>query len=250
MRVRIVCAAAVWLTAAPVFAQTTEVAGPRTLTPAMVTCTDLPIVSKPIPRLVVFGAHTLEERVAATDGLLVIKRFPDDGLAVGQRYVAQRIHGDPKRFPRPGEGYGDLRVTGWMTIHALDDINALARVDFACDSIEIGDMLEPYIELALPANATAMDPPDFSDRASILFGADNRVMFGDGDVMSVDRGTLHGVVAGARFALYRDRRNGMPLIHVGEAVVLAAGQQTSKVAVTRVFDAIQPGDIAVARRAP
>lgn len=249
MRVRIACAAAVWLSAGPVLAQTTEVAGPRTLTPAMVICADLPAVHKPIPRLVVFGPYTPEVRLAATEGQLVIKRLPEDGLAVGRRYVTQRIHGDPKQFPRPGEGYGDLRVTGWVTIRALDDINALAQVDFACDSIEVGDMLEPYVGLTLPTAASAMVDPDFSDRANILFGADNRVTFGDGDVMSIDRGTIHGVVPGARYALYRDLRNGMPLLHIGEAVVLATSEQTSKVAVTRVIDAIQPGDIVVPRRA-
>jgi hypothetical protein len=250
MRVRIACAAAIWLSAVPVFAQDTEVTGPRTLTPAMVMCTDLPAVHKPVPRLVVFGPHTPEVRVAATDGHLVIKRLPEDGLAIGQRYVAQRIQGDPKQFPRPGEGYGDLRVTGWVTIRALDEVNALAQIDFACDSIEVGDLLEPYVDLTLPAAASAMVAPDFSDRSNILFGVDNRVMFGDGDVMSIDRGTIHGVVAGARYALYRDLRNGMPLLHVGEAVVLATSEQTSKAAVTRVIDAIQPGDIAVPRRAP
>jgi len=250
MRVRNVCAAAIWLTAAPVFAQNTEVTGPRTMTPAMVICTDLPAVHKPIPRLVVFGPYTPEVRLAATDGQIVIKRLPEDGLAVGQRYVTQRIQGDPKRFPRLGEGYGDLRVTGWVTIRALDDINALAQVDFACDSIEVGDMLEPYVELTLPTAPSPMLAPDFADRANILFGADNRVNFGDGDVMSIDRGTIHGVVAGARYALYRDLRNGMPLLHIGEAVVLATSEQTSKLAVTRVVDAIQPGDVVVPRRTP
>lgn len=250
MRVRIACAAAIWLSASPVFAQDPEVTGPRTLTPAMVICTDLPAVHKPIPRLVVFGPFTPEVRLATTEGQIVVKRLPEDGLAVGQRYVTQRIHGDPKLFPRPGEGYGDLRITGWVTIRALDDINALAQVDFACDSIEVGDMLEPYVELTLPTAPSAMVEPDFSDRASILFGADNRVTFGDGDVMSIDRGTIHGVVAGARYALYRDLRNGMPLLHIGEAVVLATSEQTSKVAVTLVIDAIQVGDVVVPRRAP
>ena len=61
---------------------------------------------------------------------------------------------------------------------------------------------------------------------------------------------LHGVVPGARYAFYRDFHNGMPLVHIGEAVVLETAEQTSKVAITRVLDSIQPGDIAVPRRKP
>jgi hypothetical protein len=111
-------------------------------------------------------------------------------------------------------------------------------------------MLEAYVEPVLPATAAAMDAPDFSDRARVLFGADSRTIFGDGDVMSIERGTLQGVTPGARYAIYRDPHNGMPLIHVGEAVVLTTAEQTSKASVTRAFDAIQPGDIVVPRRTP
>jgi hypothetical protein len=250
MRICIVCAAALWLSAAPAFAQNPEVVGPRTLTARMVMCTDLPAVTRPIPRLVVFGPHVFDGSTAITRGMVVIKRRPDDGVVVGQRYIAQRLNGDLNKFPRPGEGYGDMRVTGWLTVRALDEINALAEVDFACDSIETGDLLEPYTEAVLPTDADALVPPDFADRSSVLFGANNRVLFGDGDVMSIDRGTLHGVVPGARYALYRDLKNGMPLIYLGEAVVLVTGEQTSKAVVTKALDGINTGDLAVPRRTP
>ena len=94
MRVCIACTAAVWLTAAPVFAQNPEVTGPRTLTAAAVMCTNLPVVHKPIPRLTVFGPHAADGHLVATNGILVVKRLPDDGLAVGRRYVTQRLHSD------------------------------------------------------------------------------------------------------------------------------------------------------------
>jgi hypothetical protein len=250
MRVRIACAAAIWLSAVPAFAQSTEVTGPRTLTVPQVMCTNLPIVHKPIPRLVVFSPFTGDGRVAATDGTLVVKRQPEDGLAVGQRLVALRLRDELNGFPRLGEGYGDLRVTGWVTVRAMDDVNAMVEVDFACDSIEGGDMLEPFTELALPTAAAPPVAPDFSDRANVLFGADHRTMFGDGDVLSIERGTVHGVVPGARYAIYRDLKNGLPLIHIAEVVVLQTAELTSKAAVTRTTDAIQPGDIAVPRRTP
>lgn len=251
MRIRIGCAAVLLLTAVPAFAQSPEVTGPRTLTGHMVTCTDLPVVSKPIPRLTVFGPFDSDQRFSTTRGTLVIKRHADDGLAVGQRYVTQRLQGDPrKRFPKPGEGYGQLRVTGWVTIRAIDEINAMATVDFACDSIEIDDFLEPYVEAIIPADAAPSIPPDFSDRGSVLFGSDDRGIFGDGDITSIDRGTLHGVVPGSRYALYRDRKDGMPLVYVGEAVVLTTYEATSKVMVTKALGAISSGDLAVPRRTP
>lgn len=248
MRVRVIAAAVVALSATPVYAQSTDVTGPRTLTNQMVMCTDLPVTSKPIPRITVAGPHVTDGRTAMTDGLVVINRTPDDGLAVGQRYFAERLRTDPKRFPKPSEGYGDLRVSGWLTIRAIDEFNALASIDAACDSIEIGDFLEPYVETQLPTAATAPVYPDFGDRGNVIFGTDNRVLFAAGDVFSIDRGTAHGVAAGNRFAIYRDFHNNLPLVYMGDAVVMTAGEQTSKVVATAVVDGILIGDTVVPRR--
>jgi hypothetical protein len=251
MRSRVILFSALALAAAPVYAQSPDVTGPKTLTVPMVMCTDLPISAKPVPRITIAGPHLTEGRSAMTDGLVVINRFPNDGLAVGQRYVAQRLRSDPKRFPRPGEGFGDLRVSGWLTIYAIDDLNALASIDLACDSIETGDFLEPYVETPLPTTASPPVYPDFSDRANILFGSDNRTMFGDGDVFSIDRGSLHGVTQGQRFAIYRDFRQGntLPLVYVADAVAMTVSEQTTKVVVVRSIGSIEAGtDVVVFRR--
>ena len=250
MRICVISIAALAL-AAPVYAQTSvDVTGPKTLTVPMVMCTDLPVATKPIPRLTIAGPHTPDGRTAMNSGLVVIGRTPNDGLAVGQRYIAQRLRSDAKRFPRPGEGYGDLRVSGWLTIYAIDEFNALATIDLACDSVETGDFLEPYVETPLPDRASPPVYPDFNDRANILFGNDNRTLFGDGDVFSIDRGSLHGVQPGQRFAIYRDYHLGLtpPLVYLGDVVAMTVSEQTTKVVVVRAIDGILPGDVVVFRR--
>lgn len=242
--------AALALAAGPVYAQSTDVTGNLTLTAPMVMCTDLPVSTQPIPRLVVAGPHVTDGRSAMTDGLIVINRTPDDGLAIGQRYTAQRLRNVGKQFPRPGEGYGDLRIAGIVTVRAIDHNNALASVDFVCDSVETGDYLEPFVEVPLPTTASAPMLPDFDDRANVLFGKDNRILFGNGDVFSIDRGTLHGVIAGNRYAVYRDLHNNLPLIYVADLVVMTVNEQTSKVVVISALSSIEPGDVVVPRRMP
>jgi hypothetical protein len=252
MRIRDFYAAAMVLMAVPAFAQSPkEVTGPWTLNSDIVTCTDLPILTKPIPRLTVRGRQDTDDRFAmATGDTVVIARMPDDGLAVGQRYVASRLNRDEQYFPRPGEGYGGLRVTGFITVTAINQWNALANVDFACDMIQPGDYLETFVEGTLPGSAAPMLYPDFTDRGKILFGADNRALFGDGDVLSIDRGTAQGVTVGARYAVYRDkyRGDGTPLIHLGEVVVVSTTETTSKVVVTKSSGGILSGDTVVPRR--
>lgn len=253
MRIRVITAA-LCAAAIPAFAQAPrEVTGPWTLTPAMVLCTDLPVTARPIYKSVIKGVHHVDPRLASARGgsPLVISRTPDDGLAPGQRYITARVHGGERNMPREGEGFGDLRITGVITIKATDDLNALADVDLACDSIEHGDFLEPYVDLVLPDAAASADvAPDFTDRGKVLFGADNRTLVGTGSVISLDRGTLHGVVPGARFAIYRDNTNGMPLVYLGEAVVLVTAELSSKVMITKALDGIETNDVAVPRRNP
>ena len=252
MRIGIMATAAL-LTAIPASAQQApkDVHGPRTLLPWMVACADTPVTAKPEPRITIKGTRSPDGVYFSSRGNeIAIGRTPEDGLAPGQRYAVRRLAGDPKMFPREGEGYGAVTTVGWVTITATDQYNALANVDFSCMPLIPGDYLEAYSEPVLPVSATAMVAPDFTDRASILQGNDSKVSFGDGDTLSIDRGTTHGVVAGARFAIYRDRRDGMPLFYIGDAVVMEPGALTSKLVVVRVVDAVTTEDIAVPRRQP
>lgn len=255
MRIGIM-ATAVLLTAIPASAQQApkDVHGPRTLMPWMVACADTPVTSKPDPRLTIKGTRSAEGvHMASRGNEIALGRFADDGLAVGQRYAVRRLAGDPKMFPREGEGFGAVTTVGWVTITAIDEYNALATVDFSCMPVIPGDYLEAYSEPVLPNSASAMVKPDFTDRATILQGTDSKVMFGDGDTMSIDRGATHGVAVGARYALYRDPGMGvagMPLFYLGDAVVMEVLPLSSKLVVVKVVDAVTTADIAVPRRQP
>src|SRR5689334_7904608 len=120
MRIRdFYATATIVLLAVPALAQTPgkDVTGPWTLNPDIVTCMDLPILTEPVPHMTIRGKQDTEDRYAmATGDTVVIARTPDDGLAIGQRYVASRLNNPEKYFPRQGEGYGGLRVTGFITV--------------------------------------------------------------------------------------------------------------------------------------
>lgn len=237
--------------AGPVWAQSTSmITGPRTLTPGHVACTDLPVVTRPAPTRFIKGGHNTDGHQSLYRGqIAVLTRTADDGLQVGQRFFVRRLQGGPSReFPRPGEGFGMVHTAGWLTVTGMDQFNALAMVDYACDSIELGDYLEPYVEVVLPTSADPAGAPMFDDRANVLFGTDTRTTFGDGDTLSIDRGTVHGVKLGARFQIYRGKQYGLPLVYVADAVVMEQGELTSKVVLVRVKDVVEAGDVVVARR--
>jgi hypothetical protein len=252
MRTVIIFAATLWA-AGPVWAQTPlTISGRRTLPAAHVMCTDLPVFAKPAPTLFIKGGHNTDGHNSMYKGeIAVLNRTAGDGLQVGQHFFVRRLQiGTTRGFPADEKNYGMVRTAGWVTVTAMDEVNALATIDFSCDSIETGDYLEPFSELAFPTAVDPMDPPNFADRANILFGTDTRITFGDGDTVNIDRGTVHGVAPGARFAIYRNIQFGLPMVYVGDAVVLEQGELTSKVVLVRIKDVVQQGDVVVPRRTP
>src|ERR1051325_11492196 len=129
MRIREFSVLALCFVPVPAFAQPQsprDVTGPWTLNADIVTCTDLPILVKPIPALTVKGLQATEDHLGMTAGdTVILWHTPGDSLAIGQRYTASRLNRDAKFFPHRGEGYGGLRTTGFITITAINQWNAL-----------------------------------------------------------------------------------------------------------------------------
>jgi hypothetical protein len=249
----VLLAAATLVTALPVLAQDVpkDVQGPRTLTPQMVACTDVPVESRPNPRLIITGVRAPDDRVMAARGQEIdLNRTPNDGLAVGQRYAVRRIQSDPL-FPAVRDNSAVIRTLGFATISLIDENNALAIVDYSCTAVQEGDYLDVYSEPALPTTAApAIETlPDWDDRAPILIGSDGRTVFADGDTLTIGRGVAHGVFGGQRFSIWRDFHNRMPLFYIADIVIMEPGPQTSKAVVIKATDAIMvASDVAIPRR--
>jgi hypothetical protein len=249
----VLVAAATLFTTLPVLAQDApkNVHGPRTLTPQMVACTDVPVESKPSPRLIITGVRAPDDRVMAARGQEIdLNRTPNDGLAVGQRYAVRRIQSDPL-FPAVRDNSAVIRTLGFATISLIDENNALAIVDYSCTAVQEGDYLDVYSEPALPTTASpAIETlPDWDDRAPILIGSDGKNMFADGDTLTIGRGVAHGVFGGQRFSIWRDFHNRMPLFYIADIVIMEPGPQTSKAVVVKATDAIMvASDVAIPRR--
>lgn len=257
MRIRLIGTAALVLASVPAWAQQipAEVTGAHKVTAAMVRCTDLPINDYPDRKITIKGIPVVESRMMAMRGNLMIGRTPEDGLAIGQHYSVHRMHNEvPMSFganPSNTDGFASLHNVAVITITAIDEFNALAQIDSACTPVQPGDFLKPLVEPTLPTTAAPMGQEDFADRGTVLFGTIHRNVFGAGDTFSIDRGAQHGVALGARYAVYRDPGlgpPGMPLVYLGDAVVVEVNNLTSKVALVRAIEAVYGGDTVVPRR--
>ena len=230
--------------------------GEKTILPMHIPCAELPLTETPAIPLTIAASERGDGRLALSLGeLAVIKGGTSVGLAIGQSFVSRRVDRGREDYNGNWDGYqgvrfgrngylGGLRATALLTVERIDERFALARIVRACDQVEVGDYLEPVAIPTLPA-VDATGAPDFDDRAMVLFGKDLRQIFGDGDILSIDRGRSHDVTPGMRFALYRDPKNGTHLAERGEAVVLDVAETTARAVVIRVKEFIEIGDTAV-----
>ena len=180
--------------------------------------------------------------------LVIINAGSAKGIQVGQKFVVRRkiVAGYENKT-----GLHAAITAGWLSITAVSDNTAIARIDFACDGVQQWDYLEAWTAPALPLVVDRVDASgelDFSSPSRVLFGDYGRLTGGQGDMMLADIGQ-GGAVPGARYAIYRDLHvPGVPLAAVGEAIVISVGDNTSLLRLTQARDAITSGDFLIPRK--
>jgi len=137
-------------------------------------------------------------------------------------------------------------------IVAANGPTAIVQVDHTCADLAAGDYLEPFVPPVVPGGIESSDAagePDFSALGRVVNGSGNRSTFGNGDFMLIDRGSEQGVVPGQRLAIYRDlHRDGLPLVSVGEAIVVSMSGSAALTRITSTRDAVYEGDYVAPRK--
>lgn len=218
--------------------------GPRTVIPAHVACTDVPVVAHQPSPLRVVGPHTADQHeMSFRDGVVVLNGGTPQGLAPGQRFFTRRMLGPRAGETVVGNKAGLLHTSGWLTVIAADEHSALARVDYACDAVMSGDQLVPYADPTLPAVGDSGSRTDFGNMGRVLQGTDRTEIFGAGDFVAIDRGSAQGLAPGMRVAFYHDRGNGAPLVEIGTGIVLEVATDTAKVVLDNARFVIRSEDL-------
>jgi hypothetical protein len=173
-----------------------------------------------------------------------------NGIEVGQEYYVRRLQVD-RREPISRDHPATIRTTGWIKVYAVDDEMSLVTVTHACDTIEVGDYLEPFTLPVVPTISKDRPKPQRDHYGKVLVGTDRRTNFGKGDYFVINRGSDHGVEVGSQFVLYRDKKQAENFLYaIGEAVATDVKSEMSTVQVTVSLDTIQSGDYVALRRDP
>jgi hypothetical protein len=243
--------AVVGLLTVPAFAQRAPAPQPTNLAPEVLAlaCAPTLVFEEPARPLRITGGQEAVVRVAFAPGdLVTVNAGTENGIEVGQEYFVRRAQ-PAERRAISRDNPATIRTAGWIRIYAVDDTMSLATISHACDSIQIGDHLEPFV-VPQPVTADAVSVrPQRDNYGQVLTGADGRRSFGRGDFFLVDRGSDHGVTKGAQFVIYRDNLQAENfLFELGEAVAVEVRPETSTLRVTLSRDAFFTGDYVALRR--
>jgi hypothetical protein len=225
-------------------------------------CAPYLTTTAPAGALRVAGSQdTVIKNMMGPGDTIVISGGSAGGLEVGQRYFVRRLiktfgnmRGPDKDHPLP------VHTAAWIQIVGVDTTVATAAVVHACEGILLDDYLEPFVAPTISTRTSAGTAPLYENMAHIKTGVEGSQVFGIGQLANIDRGSKLGVAAGQRYMVFRDKRTllvptraksdvfekaamHMPLVEIGEVLVVSSRPDDATVQIVTQKDAIRTGDL-------
>lgn len=211
---------------------------------------DAALEPPPMPLRITGGQDSFVRRIYSPGDLVTINAGKKNGIEIGQEYYVRRLQVD-RREPISRDSPATISTTGWIKVHAIDEDMSLATITHACDTIEIGDYLEPFKLPTVPTVSKDRPKPERDNYGKVLVGTDRRTNFGKGDYFVINRGSDFGIEVGSQLVFYRDKKQAENfLFHIGEGIVTNVKADMATVQVTMSLDTINAGDYVSLRREP
>lgn len=196
--------------------------------------------------LVVAGAEH-EKTSQSDDDLIYLPQGRNQGVQAGNEYVVVREDHDVVH-PATQERIGTfVQRMGRVRVLCAQEDTAIAVVVDTCESVDVGDELLPWKDLAspmmsqLPTVDQCTDPSGLAQGFVVDGGADELVSTGAGNVVATDLGEDAGARPGTILTLYKDNGD-LPRIVLGQAVVLEVDGPTSMAKIIQSHREVRRGD--------
>ncbi len=193
-----------------------------------------------LPDLRIVAAEKGEEKILLSDNdLCFINKGKNDGLEIGQVFIVIDIG------QSLGE-YGSLALKhGRAHIVFLEDRRGVVRIEKACGRVMVGDFLVPFEEKESLLGKD-LGYETFSEAApgvvgTIIYLQNDYNQIGPGHWGLIDIGESSGVMVGQQMTIYKQEREGLPRMAIGNLVVIDTRPTTATVKVLSASDSIRKG---------
>jgi hypothetical protein len=181
--------------------------------------------------------------------ILYLGKGSNAGVKAGDVYSLQHVSNYVKH-PESGRTIGrKIETTGWGRVILVQEDSATLIVEQACMDIHLGDYAKPFTKAVVPMivprpPSDRLTPPTGKADGAIVDIADDSMIAGQEQLVSINLGTANGLAAGNLLSVYRVMYPGVgtPRNVLGELVVVAVRERTSTARVSYSRDAIMAGD--------
>jgi hypothetical protein len=200
--------------------------------------------------LMVIGSENGQTKLAFADrDILYMNKGSNAGVKAGDLYMLQHEAYDV-RHPESGRRLGKkVEPTGWVRVILVQDNSSTVVVERACADMHVGDYAKPFEKASVPlilrrAPATRLTPPSGKAGGFVVDIADDSMIAGQGQVLSVNLGTADGLAPGTILTVYKIMYPSVPTSRnvLGEAAVVAVRENTATVRLLQSNDHIMNGD--------
>jgi hypothetical protein len=216
--------------------------------PIDLVCAPQAAVAVPAQTLRIVGGAEPSKSLFAAGETVYVNAGTEQGVRPGQHYFARRVINDRFAVRTTEAEPRSIHTGGWVTIVEAEANVSTAKVSESCDGVIEGDYLEPLVlsPVAAPADAGA---PDFDRPGQLILADDRRHLGGEGSLLLLDRGSVHGLRPGQRLTIFRRALDGAgPVVTIGAAFVATADAETSLVRIESSREPVQVGDLVAIHR--
>jgi hypothetical protein len=185
----------------------------------------------------------------ATNDILYLNKGSNAGIKAGDAYSFHH-ESYPVKHPRSGRTVGTkVETTGWGHVVLVEENSASVLVDAACADIHPGDYVTPADKPAVPVIARHATPDRLTPHSGKTHGyvvdiADDSMVAGTGQMLSLDLGSADGLAPGNSLVVYRTMYPSVPTPRnvLGEVTIVSIKEHTATAKIINSNDAIMNGD--------
>lgn len=162
------------------------------------------------PALLVSEREEGAKTVLSPGDIVFLNQGDVDGVTPGSLYSVIRPAHDLYHPVRMKELMGTaVRSIARVQVVAVQSQTATAEIVDACDAVEVGDYLVPFVEVAVPLAGPALFRTEGIELTGenggyIVHVQDDKLSFGTGDIVNIDMGSQDGIQPGDSFTIFRD----------------------------------------------
>ncbi|MET0555029.1 MAG: LysM peptidoglycan-binding domain-containing protein [Vicinamibacteria bacterium] len=209
------------------------------------------VVSEPEDEsLVVMGSEHGATKLGFADrDILYLNKGSNAGIKAGD--VMMLHHGAyTVKHPASGKNIGrKIEPTGWIRVLLVQENSSTVVVERACIDIHTGDFAKPFEKASVPLilRRTPVDrltPPSGKADGLVIDVAEDSMIAGSGQLVSVNLGTADGIAPGTILTVYKIMYPSVPTSRVvlGEAAVVLVREKTATARLLTTTDHIMAGD--------